>query len=122
MNTIVKIDCDLVAASMSGSIGFFEQLALDPNDVVLDLRSVVNLDGSGLGALLHVFKRKRAHGATLSLVNVSGQPRQILNELKVLALLEYRGDANGIESKRRATTLSTTALPKLPGNTAVPTR
>ena len=75
MNTIVKIDCDLVAASMSGSIGFFEQLALDPNDVVLDLRSVVNLDGSGLGALLQVFKRKRAHGATLSLVNVSGQPR-----------------------------------------------
>ena len=100
---------------------FFEQLAADTGDVVLDLRNVGSLDGSGLGALLHVFKRKRARGAKLSLANVVGQPRQLLTELKVLPLLEYSGDAMVIESKLRVP-LSTSGLPKLPGDTAFPTR
>lgn len=121
MNTIVKIDYDLISASMGESVGFFEQLAADPSDVVLDLRNVNAIDGSGLGALLHVFKRKRARGAKLSLANVGGQPRRILSELKVLSLLEYTGDASATDSKRRAM-LSTSALPKLPGDTAIPMR
>lgn len=122
MNTIVKIDCDLVAASLTESTAFFERLAMERTDVVLDLRNVAAIDGSGLGALLHVFKRKRAHGAKLSVVNVSGQPQQLLAELKVLPLLAYKGDAASIESKRRETTLSTSALPKLSGNSALPVR
>lgn len=121
MNTIVKIDCELDATSVRDSMTFFEHLAVDPSDVVLDLRTVEALDGSGLGALLHVYKRKRARGAKLFLANVSGQPRQLLTELKVLPLLEYTGDAAVIETKRRVT-LSTSALPKLPGDTAVPMR
>lgn len=121
MNTIVKIDCDLVSASMGRSVAFFEQLAADPSDVVLDLRSVATIDGSGLGALMHVFKRKRAQGANLSLANVGGQPRRLLNELKVLSLLEYTGDASETDSKRRPT-LAASALPKLPADTALPMR
>ena len=121
MNTIVKIDCDLVSASMSQSNAFFAQLASDQSDVVLDLRNVGAIDGSGLGALLHVFKRKRARGANMSLANVSGQPRRLLSELKVLKLLEYTGDALAVDSKRRIT-LSNGALQELPGNSAIPLR
>jgi|LNFM01.1.fsa_nt_gb anti-anti-sigma factor len=121
MNTIVKIECELDAASVRESMAFFEELAADPSDVVLDMRSVGSLDGSGLGALLHVFKRKRARGEKLSLANVNGQPRQLLSELKVLPLLEYTGDSAVIETKLRLT-LSTSSLPKLPGDTIVPMR
>jgi len=97
MNTIVKIETDLDAANVGQTVEFFEQLAADSNDVVLDLCSVAKIDGCGMGALLHVFKRKSALGAKLSLVNVSGQPRQVLTELKVLSLLEYSGDATAFE-------------------------
>jgi anti-anti-sigma factor len=88
MSTVVKIESELDAGGIAASVAFFERLAQDDSDIVLDLRSVAVLDGSGLGALMHVFKRKRALGARLAVANVSGQPRQLMLELKVLSLLE----------------------------------
>lgn len=93
MEKLISIECDLDAMSVGAVRPFFERLAEDPSDVVLDLRAVGRMDGSGLGALMHVFKRKTASGAKLWVVNVGGQPRDMLNSLKVLPLLERTNGA-----------------------------
>ena len=61
MTTMISIGVELDADGLSSSKHIFEQIASDSADVVLDLRRVNRMDGSGLGALMHVMKRKAVH-------------------------------------------------------------
>ena len=51
--------------------------------LVMDLGEVTFLDSSGVGALVFLFKRLRAEGGELTLVNVHGQPYELLHLLRV---------------------------------------
>lgn len=96
MTTMISIGVELDADGLSSSKHIFEQIASDSADVVLDLRRVNRMDGSGLGALMHVMKRKAANGAKLWVVNVNGQPRDMLSDLKVLSMIEHVGDLGAV--------------------------
>ncbi|GAA4903076.1 STAS domain-containing protein [Ferrimonas pelagia] len=55
----------------------------DGGIVRLDLSNVSFIDSSGVGAIIHLFKRLRSQQRELILCGVHGQPRRILQLLRV---------------------------------------
>ncbi|SHH29430.1 STAS domain-containing protein [Ferrimonas marina] len=51
--------------------------------LMVDLREVSELDVSGLGALVFLFKRLANRGGQMALCGAQGQPRQLLSLLRV---------------------------------------
>lgn len=49
----------------------------------LDLRAVSFIDSSGIGAIVYLFKRLRNVGGKLKVINVQGQPQELLTLLRV---------------------------------------
>ncbi|MBY6185528.1 STAS domain-containing protein [Marinobacter hydrocarbonoclasticus] len=62
---------------------FDSMLRCEEGDVCLDLSAVDFIDSSGVGAIIHLFKRLKSQGRDLELSGVSGQPRRILLMLRV---------------------------------------
>ncbi len=62
-----------------------ERLAQEPpaKQLVLDLKGVSFLDSSGVGAIVFLYKRLIARQCRLALSNVQGQPRELLQLLRV---------------------------------------
>lgn len=52
-------------------------------DVALDIGAVSFIDSSGIGAIVFLFKRLKARGGALSLYNVQGQPRELIELLRI---------------------------------------
>jgi len=84
---VIPIASDMDAAGMTRLRVEFEQLAQANDDVVLDLAEVGFLNSSGVGGIVYLYKRLRAAGRTLRLVNVGGQPLQLLSHLRLTDLL-----------------------------------
>jgi anti-anti-sigma factor len=80
---VVPIASDMDAAGMTRLRVEFEQLAQANDDIILDLAGVGFLDSSGVGGIVYLFKRLRAAGRSLRLVNVAGQPLQLLSHLQL---------------------------------------
>lgn len=58
----------------------------DAERVVVDLSDVAALDGSGVGAIGHVFKRAQASGRDFAVVGAAGQPLALLTDLGLAGL------------------------------------
>ena len=52
-------------------------------EVTLDLGEVTFLDSSGIGAIVFMYKRVKAGNRTLKLVEVDGQPRELIELLRI---------------------------------------
>ncbi|MCP3870953.1 MAG: STAS domain-containing protein [Gammaproteobacteria bacterium] len=52
-------------------------------NVVLDLGQVSFLDSSGIGVMVFLYKRLKSKGRTLEIVNVQGQPRELMELLRI---------------------------------------
>lgn len=61
-------------------------LANSAGDVVVDLGAVSRLDSSGIGLLVHLPKGKLEASGRFSVINVRGQPRELLSELRLLSV------------------------------------
>ncbi len=61
----------------------FDQLVDRECDVILNLQRVTFIDSSGLGAIVFLFKRLRGLDKTLKIINIQGQPLQLLQYLRV---------------------------------------
>ncbi len=59
----------------------FEQLATAKESVTIDMSKVTFLDGSGVGAMVYVKRRLNANGLDVNVINISGQPYEVLNDL-----------------------------------------
>lgn len=82
------------SASLAVSRREFEAAAASADrDVVLDLSGVEAMDGAGVGAVAHLYKRLAARGLRLRVEGASGQPLALLRQLGVARLLsaERRG-------------------------------
>jgi anti-sigma B factor antagonist len=52
-------------------------------DVALDLTSLKSIDSSGVGAVVSLFKRVRAHGGRVRVKGLQGQPLEIFRLLRL---------------------------------------
>ncbi|MGD9355389.1 MAG: STAS domain-containing protein [Chromatiales bacterium] len=51
--------------------------------LVLDISAVTFLDSSGIGMIVFLFKRLKADGRSLRIANVGGQPRELMQLLRI---------------------------------------
>jgi anti-anti-sigma factor len=87
MANTIKMPTDMNAAAMIVLKPAFESLAMNGEDVIVDLSDVGFVDSSGIGGLAFLFKRLHAHGHALRVIGAHGQPLQLLQHLQLGALL-----------------------------------
>ncbi|PSW19160.1 anti-sigma factor antagonist [Photobacterium sanctipauli] len=62
----------------------FEALSqTDQDEVIIDLTQVQFIDSCGIGAIVFLYKRLKSRGKSLRLLNVNGQPRQLMKMLRI---------------------------------------
>ncbi len=61
-------------------------------DVILDLTAVDFIDSSGIGLIVHLFKRLVGRAGGLTLVGLNGQPKQLIEYLRVDRIIATRAD------------------------------
>ena len=64
--------------------GHFEHLIKDcSGNVLIDMKSVQELDSSGVGALVFLYKRLKQNQRDLALLGVQGKPQELLSLLRI---------------------------------------
>ncbi|MCW8332055.1 STAS domain-containing protein [Photobacterium sp. SDRW27] len=62
----------------------FESLSqTEENELVIDMTQVQFIDSCGIGAIVFLYKRLKSRGKGLRLLNVNGQPRQLIQMLRI---------------------------------------
>ena len=87
MTKKLRIQDDLDAGTMTTIRVLFEELAVANDDVALDVSNVSFIESSGVGGLVFLYKRLAAQGRKLEISGLAGQPRQLLDHLKLTAIL-----------------------------------
>lgn len=81
MNDLYTPNGDLDAVGVKDKLSVFSELALQNTDVTIDMSAVQSIDGSGIGALVFLYKRLRSTGHRVRLTNVRSQPMSVLENL-----------------------------------------
>ncbi len=82
--TILSIRGELDSITAPDVRGTFDEIVdAKPKAVVLDLSALRVIDSSGVGAIVSLFKRLRAEGATFEVRGVNGQPLSIFKVLNL---------------------------------------
>ncbi|WP_232323322.1 STAS domain-containing protein [Photobacterium sp. J15] len=62
----------------------FETLSKTEDDeLIIDMTQVQFIDSCGIGAIVFLYKRLKSRGKKLRLLNVNGQPRQLMTMLRI---------------------------------------
>ncbi|WP_299016410.1 STAS domain-containing protein [uncultured Photobacterium sp.] len=62
----------------------FESLSqTEKDELVIDMTQVQFIDSCGIGAIVFLYKRLKSRGKKLRLLNVNGQPRQLMQMLRI---------------------------------------
>ena len=80
---VVSLNGDFDVTSVGSAKPLFEDLAVNGSDVVVDLSGVRFIDSSGIGALVFLYKRLVAQQHNMVLLGVTGQPKELLDILKI---------------------------------------
>lgn len=80
---VVSVAGDFDVNTVGSVKELFETLAVEGADVVVDLSDVKFIDSSGIGAIVFLYKRLVAQKKNMSLVGVKGQPKELLDILKI---------------------------------------
>lgn len=82
---IVELEGEMDALSAVRIRPEFEKTAEEggPDNVTLDMRRVSFLDSSGIGAIVFLYKRLMVQGRKLQLTGVNGQPRELMELLRI---------------------------------------
>ncbi len=84
---IIELSCDLDGAGVRTLMPACEAWVVNEDpELTLDLRNVSKIDSSGLGLLVHLYKRKLARGQTFQIANVDGEVLELLQRFSLLAL------------------------------------
>ena len=83
-NTVLRVRGELDALSSPELRPTLEALTQNPGrNITVDLSNLELIDGSGLGALISLYKRARANGGTVSFVGLVAQPLVVFKLLKL---------------------------------------
>ena len=90
---IVKLTGDLDALSISAIRPELEQIAEGehPPQIIIDLEQVGFIDSSGIGAIVFLFKRLKSGGRCLTLIGARGQPKHLLELLRIHQVISING-------------------------------
>lgn len=80
---VISLSGDFDVSSVGHVRNLFEDLAVNGSDVIVDLSDVRFIDSSGIGALVFLYKRLVAQQHVMVLIGVQGQPRELLDILKI---------------------------------------
>jgi anti-sigma B factor antagonist len=84
----LKIEGALDALTARDVRPIFDQVVADrPKRVTLDLESLTLIDSSGVGAIVSLFKRVKADGGQVVVVDARDQPLAVLKLLKLDRIL-----------------------------------
>ncbi len=84
----LSIDGALDALTARDVRPIFDQVVSErPQRVVVDLAGLTLLDSSGVGAIVSLFKRVKAEGGQVVVVNAQDQPLAVLKLLKLDRIL-----------------------------------
>lgn len=62
----------------------FESLSqTEEGELIIDMTKVQFIDSCGIGAIVFLYKRLKSRDKTLRLLNVNGQPRQLMQMLRI---------------------------------------
>lgn len=75
-----ELDCVAVAEHRSLIEGVPSEF---DSHIVFDLTKVTFIDSSGIGIIVHLFKRLREQKRQLILVGLSGQPKELMSLLRI---------------------------------------
>ncbi|PSW05750.1 STAS domain-containing protein [Photobacterium lipolyticum] len=88
---IVKLNGDFDALSVAEIRPDFEAITAEvQQQIILDLRQVGFIDSSGIGAIVFLYKRLKAEGRGLELTGARGQPKQLLELLRIHQVISIR--------------------------------
>lgn len=89
---LIKLIGDLDALSVSEIRPEFESIAEDKQQqqIILDLEKVGFIDSSGIGAIVFLYKRLKADGRGLELMGARGQPKHLLELLRIHQVISIR--------------------------------
>jgi anti-anti-sigma factor len=80
---VVSVSGDFDVNTVGDVRELFESLVVQGSDVVVDLSEVKFIDSSGIGAIVFLYKRLVAQQHNMALVGVNGQPKELLDILKI---------------------------------------
>lgn len=81
MSEIYVADGDLDANGVKSNLSVFSELAAQKADITIDMSAVESIDGSGIGALVFLYKRLRSSGHQVRLTKVRSEPLGLLEKL-----------------------------------------
>lgn len=82
---ILELHGEFDAPGSAGIRSELENIALQtsPELVFLDLQNVTFIDSSGVGAIVFLYKRLRENSRKLKITGAHGQPRELLELLRI---------------------------------------
>jgi anti-anti-sigma factor len=80
---VVSVSGDFDVNTVGDVKELFEALAVQGSDVIVDLTDVRFIDSSGIGAIVFLYKRLVAQQKNMALGGVKGQPKELLDILKI---------------------------------------
>lgn len=87
MTQVFKPPVNFDAGGVASCRSEIEGLINAHGDVVIDMGRVQSIDGSGFGVIAYLYKRLVRAERTVALVNVAGEPRELLQKTGFLAVL-----------------------------------
>ena len=71
--------------------------------VVLDLADVSFIDSSGIGVIVFLYKRFKSRSQALEIVNVQGQPRELIELLRIGSAIPVHMASNQMPGEKQCT-------------------
>ncbi|OED41963.1 hypothetical protein ACH42_12675 [Endozoicomonas sp. (ex Bugula neritina AB1)] len=98
---IIEMHSQFNAKTVHDVRNCFEHLIKDcSGDVLVDMSSVNELDSSGIGALVFLYKRLRVEDRKLGLLGVNGKPDELLTMLRINQTIKQYEDIDEYLGKK----------------------
>jgi len=101
---VISLSGDFDVTSVGSVRPLFEDLAVNGNDVIVDLSDVRFIDSSGIGALVFLYKRLVAQQHAMVLIGVQGQPKELLDILKITQTIQVFDSLKSYLTDKASTT------------------
>lgn len=92
---VIALNDQFNAETVNDVRSHFDHLLKDcAGDILVDMSSVKELDSSGIGALVFLYKRLKIENRQLALLGVNGKPDELLTMLRINQTIKQYDDVD----------------------------